>query len=142
MRVLLPWIELQDAVAARLDVVLAGTALAGKVYNYVPQDTEYPYMFFGDIDTEDISDKGTANLITSMKFEIYSGQAGSRECMTLAKAVFGGLTVTPLVLGGTDHRIVGVGQLRDRVNLSQNTDGVGVVWFCEFRVAFLTQQTS
>lgn len=142
MRILLPWVELQDAVAVRLDSVVTGTALASKVFNYVPQDTQYPYLFFGEIDSEDQSDKGLASLINYFSFEVYSGEAGNRECLSLVKTCVSGLTGTPLVLGGTEQRIIGIGQMRDQASAKQEFDGVGVVWVGRFRVAFLTQQTS
>ena len=140
MRVLLPWTELQDAMAVRLDASLTGTALAGKIYNYVQQDTQYPYLFLGEFESEDISDKGLASLVTYARVEVYSGEAGNRECQTLTKAAFSCLTATPLVLGGTEQRIIGAGQMRDSPTLNQEFDGVGVVWVGRFRVAFLTQQ--
>lgn len=141
-RVLLPWTEIQDAVATRLDQVVTGTALVSKVFNYIPQAEQYPFLFFGEVDSEDYSDKGNANLINVFRFEVFSGEAGSRQCQALTKTVLSGLTAQPLVLGGTDHRCMGPAFLRDAATCTQEFDGVGVVWVGRFRVAFLTQQVT
>lgn len=139
MRTLSPWEPLQEALATRLDTVLAGTALAGKIFNFVPEETIYPFLFMGEFETEPTPVSKTAiTLITNASFQVFSDKAGNQEAQQLVNATVAGLTSGPLAITGGQWVAVADGRYLDS-RLEQEFDGSNVIWVARLRVAFVMQ---
>ncbi len=141
MRTLSPWEPLQEALATRLDATLSATDLAGKVFNFIPEETLYPFMFFGEFETvpQPISKTAVA-LLTTASFQVFSDHAGSMQVQQLVNAVVGGLTSGPLVIAGGQWVAVSDGVYIDS-RLEQEYDGSNVIWVARLRVSFVMHQS-
>ena len=141
MRTLSPWEPLQEALATRLDTVLTATALAGKIFNYIPEETLYPFMFFGEFETEPTPLSKTAvTLLTTASFQVFSDHAGNMEAQQLVNSVVAGLTSGPLAITGGQWVAISDGRYIDS-RLEQEFDGSNVIWVARLRVSFVMQQS-
>lgn len=97
---MLPMFAVQAAVFATLS---ADGMLAGKVYDYVPDGTAYPYIRVGEAaDAEDntLDSRGWSTLIT---IHVWSQAHGFAEGLSLAKRVTELLDLRPLAVDGYQH---------------------------------------
>jgi hypothetical protein len=97
---MLPLFAIQSAVYAKLN---ADPLLAGKVFDYVPDGTVYPYVRIGEAsDAEDnaLASRGWSTLAT---VHVWSQAHGFSEGLALAKRVTELLDLQPLTVAGFHH---------------------------------------
>jgi hypothetical protein len=97
---MLPLFAVQSAVYAKLN---ADPQLAGKVFDFVPDGTAFPYVRVGEAyDTVDnaLASRGWSSLITA---HVWSQAHGFAEGLALAKRVTELLDLQPLTLSGFHH---------------------------------------
>jgi hypothetical protein len=95
-----PLFAVQSAVFARLS---ADPLLAGKVLDYVPDGTPFPYIRIGEAsDSPDnsLTSRGWSTLIT---VHVWSQGHGFAEALALAKRVAELLDLQPLTVNGFGH---------------------------------------
>jgi hypothetical protein len=97
---MLPLLAIQSAVYSKLS---ADPLLTGKVFDYVPDGTVFPYVRIGEAsDSEDnsLSSRGWSSLIT---VHVWSQAHGFSEGLALAKRVTELLDLQPLSVSGFHH---------------------------------------
>lgn len=97
---MMPLFAVQSAVYAKLN---GSPLLAGKVFDFVPEGTEYPYVTVGEaVDSADnrLADRGWASLIT---VHVWTQARGFSAGLALAREVFALLDHTPLSVAGFHH---------------------------------------
>lgn len=80
-------LPLQKAVYDVLTADATLMALITGLYDHVPQDTPYPYIFFGDVRVDDISNLSTQQMDIRLPFYIMSRQAGRAQTATIMDRV-------------------------------------------------------
>ena len=98
--------SLQQSVFAKLtaDATLLALLGAPRVYDDVPQGTDFPYLTFGQSTARDWStgsDEGNEHILT---LHVWSQANGKRQAHEIMGAVRGALHDQPLALSG--HRLV------------------------------------
>ena len=88
--------------------VLSGDATLGAmvtgVYDYVPQDTAYPYVVIGDMDGRDWSASGLDGLESRASIEAYSRYGGRKEALQIMESIHSLLHDGSLTMSG--HALV------------------------------------
>lgn len=95
-----PLFAIQSAVYARLS---GASLLAGKVFDYVPEGTDFPYVQVGEaFDAPDnrLSARGWSSLIT---VHVWTRAHGYAQALALANEVFRLLDHAPLSVAGLHH---------------------------------------
>lgn len=131
-----PSLDLQAAIVSRLKADAAVTALiAGRVYDAVPQNAEFPYVSLGPVD--ELSDDADCvdGFDISLQVDCWSRAVGAPEAKNLSNAVrlaLKGLTLPPAAnpLVYFRHR---------QTVISRDPDGLTTRARMEF-VAFIEQQ--
>jgi hypothetical protein len=97
---MLPLFAIQAAVYTKLS---ADPLLAGKVFDYVPDGTAFPYVRVGE--AYDTSDNALASRgwSTQIAVHVWSQAHGFSESLALAKRVTELLDLTPLTVAGFVH---------------------------------------
>lgn len=110
---------LQIAVYAALAADASVTALigAGKIFDDVPREAEFPYIVFGQGLERDWSTGAEAGSEHVLVLHVWSRHSGRRETLEVMKAVCGALDDQPLTLSG--HRLV---NLRHEVSEARRAD--------------------
>jgi hypothetical protein len=95
-----PLFAIQSAVYAKLN---ASPLLAGKVFDFVPEGTDFPYVTVGEAaDSPDnrLAERGWASLIT---VHVWTRAHGYSASLAMAREVFALLDHTPLNVSGFHH---------------------------------------
>lgn len=79
--------QLQKAAYAALSADSNLNALVSGVFNNVPQGTEYPYVRFDDMRSEDWSTKSSSGIKATLAFDVYSHAYGSKEIMAITHEI-------------------------------------------------------
>lgn len=80
-------LQLQKAVYTRLsgDSTLQGM-LSG-VFDFVPQEAEYPYATIGNVKAKDWSTISTAGIEAVLELEVFSRERGRKEALTILQRI-------------------------------------------------------
>ena len=70
----------RDAYAALTDSDPLSLLVGDRIYDYIPPDTQYPYIFYGDMEVEPDDTDDTEDNLVQWTLHIYSQYNGNKEC--------------------------------------------------------------
>ena len=92
-------IELKTAIYAQLTGDSTLMAQVQGIFDYVPEDTDFPYVRLGDASEEDISVLGKTRTRVQLPITVFSRVRGSKECFTIIDRIVTLLHGVSLTLG-------------------------------------------
>jgi hypothetical protein len=108
----------------------------GAVFDHVPQDTPFPYLCFGDIETRDWSTQVTRGHEHTIDLHAWSDHKGRREALDIIAAVDEALDQASLIL--VDHSLISLKTLFSTVLHEVNKS----LYHGIIRLRAVTQQNS
>ncbi len=112
--------QLQKAVYVALDGDASLSALVNGVFDFVPEDTEFPYVVIGDAGTRDWSTVTTKGAEITLEIDSYSRERGSKELLEIMTLVQDILHDVNLALTG--HTLVNLRHTDSRI--TRERDGL------------------
>lgn len=93
--------RIQEAIFARLSgyAPLAGR-VGGRIYDAVPQDTEFPYVAIGEDDSTAYDDDVNLGADTDLTLHVWSRYEGRKEAKEILQLIYDALNRYPLVVAG------------------------------------------
>ena len=80
-------LELQTAIYARLDSSAQLKKAVTGIYDYVPEETSFPYVVIGEVVSEPWNTKTTDGEAVTISLDIWSDQRGKKETFSIMKLI-------------------------------------------------------
>ncbi|OZI17928.1 DUF3168 domain-containing protein [Bordetella genomosp. 7] len=93
--------SIQEAIFARLSgyTPLAGR-VGGRIYDAVPQNTEFPYVVIGEDDSTAYDDDVNLGADTDLTLHVWSRHEGRKEAKEILQLIYDALSRYPLAVTG------------------------------------------
>ncbi|PIR33982.1 MAG: hypothetical protein COV36_01825 [Alphaproteobacteria bacterium CG11_big_fil_rev_8_21_14_0_20_44_7] len=96
-------LETQEAVFAALDGDATLSGMINGIFDFVPQQTNFPYIMFGESSAREFSAKGTEGYSVNLKLNIFSDKKGREEVLQIMERLKSLLHEQSLTIAGFEH---------------------------------------